>query len=121
MPPKSPARQIRREKPKIETPPPRFQATEYIDENSVSTDSNSKSTSNTQSNSSKNSRASKNADAATTALAHFINQNPNLNKDFLAHYHLVSQLGVGGFGFVCGAIRRTDGRSVAVKFIVKHR
>ncbi|KAJ3283518.1 hypothetical protein HDU79_008986 [Rhizoclosmatium sp. JEL0117] len=121
MPPKSPARQIQREKPKIETPPPRFQATEYIDENSVSTDSNSKSTSNTQSNSSKNSRASKNADAATAALAHFINQNPNLNKDFLAHYHLVSQLGVGGFGFVCGAVRRTDGRSVAVKFIVKHR
>ncbi|KAJ3023649.1 UNVERIFIED_CONTAM: hypothetical protein HDU68_008516 [Siphonaria sp. JEL0065] len=36
-------------------------------------------------------------------------------------YKLTSQLGIGGFGFVCGAVRRSDEQEVAVKFIVKQR
>jgi serine/threonine protein kinase len=31
------------------------------------------------------------------------------------------QLGTGGFGFVCGAVRNSDGLEVAVKFILKSR
>ncbi|KAJ3231451.1 hypothetical protein HDU81_003758 [Chytriomyces hyalinus] len=63
---------------------------------------------------------------ARVALSHFMNQNVLLNAEFNSRYQLVSKLGVGGFGFVCGALvkggdKRKKPKSVAVKFILKHR
>ncbi|KAJ3072641.1 hypothetical protein HDU98_003219 [Podochytrium sp. JEL0797] len=58
---------------------------------------------------------------SSSTLAAFRAKNPTLNRHFLQQYELVSQIGVGGFGFVCGARRREDGLLVAVKFIVKQR
>ncbi|KAI8844364.1 kinase-like domain-containing protein [Chytriomyces cf. hyalinus JEL632] len=54
-----------------------------------------------------------------------MNQNVLLNAEFNSRYQLVSKLGVGGFGFVCGALvkggDKKKPKSVAVKFILKHR
>ncbi|KAJ3234789.1 hypothetical protein HDU81_001118 [Chytriomyces hyalinus] len=62
---------------------------------------------------------------ARAALARFMNQNVLLNAEFSAKYQLVSKLGVGGFGFVCGAVvkggDKVNPELVAVKFILKHR
>ncbi|KAJ3146467.1 hypothetical protein HK101_002324, partial [Irineochytrium annulatum] len=44
-----------------------------------------------------------------------------LNSDFARKYQITCELGAGGFGFVCGAVRRDDGVEVAVKFIIKSR
>ncbi|KAI9350832.1 kinase-like domain-containing protein [Obelidium mucronatum] len=55
------------------------------------------------------------------ALESFCSSNPGINSEFMEKYKLTSQLGIGGFGFVCGALRRSDNKSVAVKFIVKQR
>ncbi|KAL2916455.1 hypothetical protein HK105_203888 [Polyrhizophydium stewartii] len=41
--------------------------------------------------------------------------------DFLDRFHLVSELGSGGFGFVLGAIDTHTNREVAAKFILKAR
>ncbi|KAJ3124887.1 hypothetical protein HK100_011073 [Physocladia obscura] len=48
-------------------------------------------------------------------------QNPAMNRIFLDRYHLDTQLGIGGFGFVCKATRKSDSFPVAVKFILKKR
>ncbi|KAI8616483.1 kinase-like domain-containing protein [Chytriomyces sp. MP71] len=58
---------------------------------------------------------------AADALKLFLNRKVDLDARFLRNYALVSQLGVGGFGFVCGAVRRSDFQPVAVKFILKNR
>ncbi|KAI8615092.1 kinase-like domain-containing protein [Chytriomyces sp. MP71] len=62
----------------------------------------------------------KHSDAAD-ALQLFLNRRVNMDARFLRKYSLVSQLGVGGFGFVCGAVNRNDNSPVAVKFILKNR
>ena len=44
-----------------------------------------------------------------------------IEPDFLDKYHIDSELGHGGFGFVLGGVRRDDGLKVAVKFIYKNK
>lgn len=44
-----------------------------------------------------------------------------LLPEFLSKYTLTSDLGVGGFGFVCSATQLSTQTSVAVKFILKHK
>ncbi|KAJ3410503.1 hypothetical protein HDV05_003693 [Chytridiales sp. JEL 0842] len=44
-----------------------------------------------------------------------------LVDEFVERYNITCELGTGGFGFVCGAIRADDGLEVAVKFILKTR
>lgn len=41
--------------------------------------------------------------------------------DFLSKYTVLSELGSGGFGFVVSAVRHSDGKEVAVKFIFKRK
>lgn len=45
----------------------------------------------------------------------------DMNPEFSKRYHITSELGTGGFGFVCGAFRSADNLEVAVKFILKAR
>ncbi|KDE02763.1 CAMK protein kinase [Microbotryum lychnidis-dioicae p1A1 Lamole] len=40
---------------------------------------------------------------------------------FHSHYQLEELIGSGGFGWVCRATRRADGRQVAIKLILKNR
>ncbi|KAJ1557802.1 hypothetical protein HK405_015144, partial [Cladochytrium tenue] len=44
-----------------------------------------------------------------------------LNPLFSRRYRIVSELGAGGFGLVCAAVRLADMREVSVKFILKAR
>ncbi|KND03398.1 CAMK/CAMKL/PASK protein kinase [Spizellomyces punctatus DAOM BR117] len=44
-----------------------------------------------------------------------------LNAAFVSMYTLGQELGSGGFGFVCSAVRKCDEREVACKFIVKSK
>jgi hypothetical protein len=46
-------------------------------------------------------------------------QDHKLEPAFAARYVLQDELGSGGFGFVVSALRITDGREVAVKFILR--
>lgn len=46
-------------------------------------------------------------------------QNHKLEPSFAARYVIQDELGSGGFGFVVSAIRISDGREVAVKFILR--
>ncbi|KAH9251458.1 hypothetical protein BASA81_010695 [Batrachochytrium salamandrivorans] len=47
--------------------------------------------------------------------------NKVLHPDFLARYAITQELGSGGFGFVCAAVRYADRQEVAVKFIIRSK
>ena len=47
--------------------------------------------------------------------------NHRLHPLFLSRYHMTSELGAGGFGFVLGGAEITSNKPVAVKFIIKSR
>ncbi|EGF82043.1 hypothetical protein BATDEDRAFT_86769 [Batrachochytrium dendrobatidis JAM81] len=47
--------------------------------------------------------------------------NKALNPVFASRYSVVQELGSGGFGFVCSAVRTSDRREVAVKFIIRSK
>ncbi|KAJ3179282.1 hypothetical protein HK101_010053, partial [Irineochytrium annulatum] len=44
-----------------------------------------------------------------------------LNPNFTRRYNIGPCLGSGGFGFVCSAMRHSDGSEVAVKFILREK
>ena len=44
-----------------------------------------------------------------------------LDPEFLENYEIEYELGQGGFGFVLGGRRRSDGEAVAIKFILKNK
>ncbi|KAJ3232271.1 hypothetical protein HDU78_007216 [Chytriomyces hyalinus] len=104
------------------TPSPRF--SKFVASNSSTLSEKTAIISSTNSPSKKNKDDGKEMNARA-ALARFTNQNVLLNAEFSAKYQLVSKLGVGGFGFVCGAIVKggdnMNPELVAVKFILKHR
>ncbi|KAJ3230010.1 hypothetical protein HDU78_008683, partial [Chytriomyces hyalinus] len=109
------------------TPPPRFSKISALSVSEKTAFNNAASTTPILDNQRDNGKDVNGKDAnARVALAHFMNQNVLLNAEFNSRYQLVSKLGVGGFGFVCGALvkggdKKKKPKSVAVKFILKHR
>ncbi|TPX75184.1 hypothetical protein CcCBS67573_g03535 [Chytriomyces confervae] len=104
------------------TPPPRFSKISALSVTEKTAVTNAASTTTPIDNERDNGKDAN----ARVALAHFMNQNVLLNAEFISRYQLVSKLGVGGFGFVCGALvkggdKKKKPKSVAVKFILKHR
>ncbi|KAJ3018505.1 UNVERIFIED_CONTAM: hypothetical protein HDU68_011125 [Siphonaria sp. JEL0065] len=97
------------------TPPPRFGKQLQNQQSNLASPSSSVSPASSAA------RSGKSNKLVLDALDRFCSSNPGINELFMEKYKLTSQLGIGGFGFVCGAVRRSDERGVAVKFIVKQR
>ncbi|KAI8919857.1 kinase-like domain-containing protein [Powellomyces hirtus] len=56
----------------------------------------------------------------SSPVQRILNRYP-LNQAFLEKYYITAELGSGGFGHVLAATRRSDGKEVAVKLILKKR
>lgn len=60
-------------------------------------------------------------DSSNVTLAERYLANHPLQPNFAAKYTILSELGSGGYGFVCSALRHADKLEVAVKFIFRHK